>query len=128
MTVAIFLQRFPTAAPVAGKLSYLKGLVLPNWAAWQVGSLTGIFLGSAVPAEWGLGFAGTLAILCIMVPLIANSAALCGVLVAGTVAVLGNGLPYKLGLLAAVFAGMLTAMAAEGIIEKKRAKGRAGHV
>jgi predicted branched-subunit amino acid permease len=132
MTVAIFLQRFPTSAPVPGKLSYLRGLVLPNWVAWQGGSLIGIFLGSAVPTEWGLGFAGTLAILCIMVPLIANSAALCGVLVAGAVAVLANGLPYKLGLLAAVFAGMLSAMAAEGIIEKKRGKrktGRkAGHV
>ncbi|MFC4932439.1 AzlC family ABC transporter permease [Massilia sp. GCM10023247] len=122
MTVAIFLQRFPTAAPIAGKLSYLKGLVLPNWAAWQAGSLAGIFLGSAVPSEWGLGFAGTLAILCITIPLIANKAALCGVLVAGAVAVLANGFPYKLGLLAAVFAGMLSAMTVEGLIAKKRVK------
>ena len=122
LTVAMFLQRFPTAAPVPGKLSYLKGLVLPNWAAWQAGSLTGIFLGSAVPPEWGLGFAGTLAILCITIPLVANKAALCGVLVAGTIAVLANGFPYKLGLLAAVFAGMLSAMAAESIIEKRKAR------
>lgn len=122
MTVAIFLQRFPTTLPVPGKLSYLKGLVLPNWAAWQAGSLTGIFLGSTVPAEWGLGFAGTLAILCITVPLVANSAALSGVLVAGAVAVLANGFPYKLGLLAAVFAGMLTAMAVERLIEKRKGR------
>ena len=128
MTVAIFLQRFPTAAPVPGKLSYLKGLVLPNWAAWQAGSLAGIFLGSAVPAEWGLGFAGTLAILCITGPLVASKAALCGVLVAGAVAVLANGFPYKLGLLAAVFAGMLTAMAVEGLIDKQRTKRKGGHV
>lgn len=120
MTVAIFLQRFPTAAPVPGKLSYLKGLVLPNWAAWQAGSLVGIFLGSAVPAEWGLGFAGTLAILCITIPLVANQAALCGVLVAGAIAVLANGFPYKLGLLAAVFAGMLTAMTVESVVEKRK--------
>lgn len=122
MTVAMFLQRFPTAAPVPGKLSYLKGLVLPNWTAWQVGSLTGIFVGSAIPAEWGLGFAGTLAILCITVPLVVNSAALCGVLVAGAVSVLAYGFPYKLGLLAAVFAGMLAAMAAEAMIEKRKAR------
>lgn len=82
LTVALFLQRYPTLAPVAGKLSYLKGLMYPNWFAWQIGSIIGIFLGSAVPAEWGLGFAGTLAILCIMVPLMINNAALCGVLVA----------------------------------------------
>jgi predicted branched-subunit amino acid permease len=121
MTVAQFLQRFPTAAPVPGKLSYLKGLVLPNWTVWQAGSLTGIFVGSAIPAEWGLGFAGTLAILCITVPLVANNAALCGVLVAGAVSVLANGFPYKLGLLAAVLAGMLAAMATEALLERRKA-------
>jgi len=93
LTIAMFLQRFPTAVPVKGKLSYLKGLMFPNWCAWQAGSLIGIFLGSAIPSEWGLGFAGTLAILCITVPLIINSAALCGVLVAGAVAVLAYGFP-----------------------------------
>jgi len=121
LTVAMFLQRFPTAVPLKGKLSYLKGLMFPNWCAWQTGSLIGIFLGSAIPSEWGLGFAGTLAILCITVPLIINSAALCGVLVAGAVAVLANGFPYKLGLLVAVFAGMLAALAAEKLIHKKKA-------
>jgi len=120
LTVAMFLQRFPTAAPVPGKLSYLKGLVFPNWLAWQVGSFIGIFVGSAIPAEWGLGFAGTLAILCITVPLVAGHAALCGVLVAGAVSVLAYGFPYKLGLLAAVLAGMLAAMALEAMIERRK--------
>jgi len=122
LTVAMFLQRFPTAVPVKGKLSYLKGLMFPNWCAWQTGSLIGIFLGSAIPTEWGLGFAGTLAILCITVPLIINSAALCGVLVAGAVAVLAHGFPYKLGLLVAVVVGMLAALATEKLIEKKKVR------
>jgi predicted branched-subunit amino acid permease len=122
LTVAMFLQRFPTAAPLPGKLSYLQGLMLPNWVAWQTGSLIGIFLGSTIPTAWGLGFAGTLAILCITVPLTINSAALCGVLVAGSVAVAANGFPYKLGLLVAVVAGMLAAMGAEAIIEKRKAR------
>jgi len=121
MTVAMFLQRYPSEQPVPGKLSYLKGLMYPNWAAWQVGSIAGIFLGSAVPPEWGLGFAGTLAIVCVMVPLIANSAALCGVLVAAVVSVLAYGLPYKLGLLVAVLLGMLSAMVVEETLEKRRA-------
>lgn len=127
LTVAMFLQRFPTAAPVPGKLSYLQGLVLPNWAAWQGGSLIGIFVGSAIPTAWGLGFAGTLAILCIAVPLTVNKAALCGVLVAGAVAVAAYGFPYKLGLLLAVVLGMLAAMAAEALIEQHNEKRKAGH-
>jgi predicted branched-subunit amino acid permease len=127
LTVAMFLQRFPTATPTPGKLSYLQGLMLPNWFAWQAGSLIGIFLGSAIPTAWGLGFAGTLAILCITVPLTINKAALCGVLVAGAVAVAAYGLPYKLGLLLAVVVGMLAALGAEALIEKDTEKRKAGH-
>ena len=122
LTVAMFLQRYPTAERVAGKLSYLKGLMYPNWFAWQIGSLTGIFLGSAIPTEWGLGFAGTLAILCIMVPLIINNAALCGVAVAIAVSVLAYGLPYKLGLLLAVLVGMVTSMFVEESLAKRKAR------
>ncbi|MGF6182430.1 putative branched-subunit amino acid permease [Massilia sp. UYP32] len=122
LTVALFLQRYPTLAPVVGKLSYLKGLMYPNWFAWQIGSIIGIFLGSAVPAEWGLGFAGTLAILCIMVPLMINNAALCGVLVAGAISVLAYDLPYKLGLLLAVLVGMVTAMVIEETFAKAKVR------
>jgi 4-azaleucine resistance transporter AzlC len=121
LTVALFLQRFPNPAPEPGKLSYLKGLMYPNWLGWQAGALAGIFVGSAIPSQWGLDFAGTLAILCILVPLTINSAALCGVLVAGAAAVLAHALPYKLGLLLAVVLGMAAAMAAEEIIERKKA-------
>jgi predicted branched-subunit amino acid permease len=92
----------------------------PNWGAWQVGSIAGIFLGSTVPTEWGLGFAGTLAIICVMIPLMIGRPALCGVVVAGVVSVLAAALPYKLGLLLAVLVGMLTAMAVEEGTEKWR--------
>ena len=60
----------------------------------------------------------TLAILCVTIPLILSRAALCGVLVAGTVAVLAFSLPYKLGLLVAVVVGMVSAMAVEEWTEK----------
>jgi predicted branched-subunit amino acid permease len=97
-------------------------LLYPSWIAWQVGTFIGIFLGSAVPTEWQLGFAGTLAILCILVPLVMNSAALCGVLVAGIVSVLAHGLPYKLGLLVAVLVGMITAIAIEETQERRKVR------
>lgn len=122
ISTALFLQRYPTQAWEPGKFSFMRGLMIPNWCAWQTGSLIGVFLGSAVPAEWQLGFAGTLAILCVMVPLIINSAALCGVLVAGAVAVLANGLPYKLGLLVAVLAGMASAMAVEDTLNRRKVR------
>ncbi|MFS2015486.1 AzlC family ABC transporter permease [Massilia sp. CT11-108] len=122
LTTALFLQRYPRTTPERGKLSFLKGLLYPSWVAWQVGTFIGIFLGSAVPTEWQLGFAGTLAILCILVPLVMNSAALCGVLVAGIVSVLAHGLPYKLGLLLAVLVGMVTAIAIEETQERRKVR------
>ncbi len=122
MTVALFLQKYPSEQPQLGKLSYLKGLLYPNWAAWQIGSIVGIFVGSAVPAAWGLGFAGTLAIICIVVPMVVSKPTLCGVLTAGAVAVLAAGLPYKLGLLLAVLVGMGVAMLVEGWMEYKQGK------
>ena len=62
-----------------------------------------------VPAAWGVGFAGTLALLAVMIPLVANAAALVAVVVAGAVAVAAYSLPYKLGLLLALVAGMVAA-------------------
>ena len=122
LTVALFLQRFPSEAPARGKLSFLRGLLYPNWAAWQIGSYIGIFLGAAVPAEWGLGFAGILAMLCIMVPLMHSVASVCGVLIAGLTGVLAHGLPYKLGLLLAVIVGMLSALAIESLVGRYGAR------
>jgi predicted branched-subunit amino acid permease len=120
MTVNLFLLRFPTEAPAVGKVSYLKALLLPNWLAWQVGSLAGIFLGSTVPAEWGLGFAGTLAILCILVPTMMTSAALCGVVAASATAVVAYELPYKLGMLLAVIVGMMISMLVQELIARRK--------
>lgn len=54
ITVGLFLlQRYPHETPDPAKLPFLKGLIYPNWLAWQTGSFIGIVLGAVVPAEWG---------------------------------------------------------------------------
>jgi predicted branched-subunit amino acid permease len=114
LTVALFMQRFPTMwqtpAEERDQVLYLHGLVVPNWIVWQLGSILGILAGSQVPTHWGLGFAGTLAILCILLPLMRNRPGFIGVVVAGAVAVAAHDLPYKLGLLLAVLIGMAVSM------------------
>lgn len=110
ISVVLFIQRYPSAQPEVGKFEYLKGLLVPNWAAWQMGAITGILLGSQIPTEWGIGYAGTLAILCILLPMILNQAALIGVIVAGATALLTAHWPYKLGVLFAIILGMVGSM------------------
>ncbi|MBR7781175.1 AzlC family ABC transporter permease [Undibacterium luofuense] len=117
VSVSLFVQQYPELENGKYKLSYLKALVFPNWTAWQIGSVAGILAGSQVPENWGLGFAGTLAILCVMLPLMIGRIAAAGVLVAGVVSLTLHALPYKLGLLCAVLAGVVVAM----MLEKKGA-------
>ena len=46
-----------------GQIPYYLGGVAVLWTAWQVPSVVGIVLANAIPTHWGLGFAGTLAML-----------------------------------------------------------------
>ena len=111
LMMGFFPQRFPghTVGHTSGKAGYFAGICYMNWLAWQAGSVLGIFVASQVPPAWGIGFAGTLALLAVMIPLVTNAAALVAVIVAGAVSVAARGLPYKLGLLLALLAGMAAA-------------------
>jgi predicted branched-subunit amino acid permease len=122
VSTALFLQRYPVSTPAPGKLSFLKGLMCRTGRPGRSVRWPASSLAAPCPPTGSSAFAGTLAILCIMVPLVLNSAALCGVLVAGTVAVLAHGLPYKLGLLLAVLVGMVTAMAVEEKLLRRKVR------
>jgi len=97
---------------------------MPNWTAWQAGTVTGILLASQIPATWGIGFAGTLALLAITVPLIANRPTLIGVVVASLVSIMSVGLPYRLGLLVAMVLGIAAAVVADRLITQRASVAR----
>jgi predicted branched-subunit amino acid permease len=122
LTMALFPTRFPyeTLNQPAGKAGYFLGICYPNWGAWQAGSVIGILLASQIPNSWGIAFAGTLALLAVMIPLIVNAAALAGAIVSAIVAVAAINLPYRLGLVAAVLLGMVVAMLVDTVVEKKQ--------
>jgi predicted branched-subunit amino acid permease len=123
ITMAFYPRRFPqeTLYQPAGKVGFFAGIGYPNWCAWQSGAVAGILLGSQIPASWGIDFAGTLALLAILIPLTMNAAALAGVAVSATVALLAAGLPYRLGLLLAVVLGMTVALIVDTLTDKERA-------
>lgn len=120
--MALFPRRFPLDRlyEPEGKVGFLCGVAFPNWVAWQAGSLLGILLAGQIPQSWGIGFAGTVALLGVMIPLVINRAAMAGVVVAGSVAVLGVHWPYKLGLLAAVVCGMAAALLLDLATKEKK--------
>lgn len=124
ITMALFPVRFSAATvhQTEGKVGFFNGIGYPNWCAWQAGSVFGILMASQIPQSWGIEFAGTLALLAVTIPLIINSAALVGVVVAGITAVVAASMPYRLGLLVAVILGMVAAMIVDTVLDKKKEK------
>ncbi len=101
-------------SPQAHWILFGAGFAL--WAGWQLATLVGVLAGSLLPPDLGLDFALPLTFIAIVVPLIDSPARLFAALVAGSVALLLAGLPYKTGLFAAALAGL----AAGALIGERR--------
>ncbi|MDO8300052.1 AzlC family ABC transporter permease [Lacisediminimonas sp.] len=124
--MAYFTQRFPysTLADTTGKVAFYTGVGYQNWIVWQIGAVIGIFMAGLIPASWNIGFAGTLALLGLLIPLVADRPGVAGVAVSSLIAVALHALPYRLGLLVAVIGGVAAAMALEAwqrrILEREK--------
>jgi predicted branched-subunit amino acid permease len=93
---------------------YFTGLGVGVAIVWHLASLFGIFAASAIPQSWGIGFAGTLALVALLVPmLLTGRPALVGGLVGSVLGIVLRDLPFKLGLVVAILAGVAAAVAVE---------------
>ncbi len=106
LNYVIFMRRFPEPAPRPEQTPYFWGGVVTNWLSWQLPSLAGILLADRVPASWGLGFAGTLALLGLMYSLVNDRATVVAGLVAACAAVAAYALPLKLNIVVAIAAAV----------------------
>ncbi len=102
LNYVLFMRRFPQPRPAPEHLPYFWGGVALNWTSWQVPSLIGIFLADAVPVHWGIGFAGTLALLGIGASLLHGRATAVAGGVAACAAVAAYALPFKLNIVVAI--------------------------
>lgn len=103
---------------VPGKEAYFWGMSLLSWVFWQVSSIAGILLASAVPDNWGLDLAGTLALVPLIVSAVINRQMFVAVAMAGVVALIAIDLPYRLALPLAVFAAIAAGSIAQFVAER----------
>jgi predicted branched-subunit amino acid permease len=120
-TFAMFMQRVTREGEFAYRDAWFLGACGWNWLVWQVTSIVGILAATAIPSEWGLQFAGTLALLALAVPLCLEWPGLAGAAVAAPIAVLARGLPFGLGLFAGIVAGIAAAVAVDHAITRRKA-------
>ena len=117
LTYVQFVQRFPEAgAKPSERLAqqaYLAGNCVLSWISWVGCSLVGVALADVIPATWGLGFAGTLALLAITFSLTSERLNIVAAAVAGVAAVVTFSLPLKLNILVAIAAAVAVCLALE---------------
>jgi predicted branched-subunit amino acid permease len=106
LNYVFFVRRFPDPRPSSEQLPYFWGGVVWNWASWQGASLLGVFIANRMPTEWGLGFAGVLALLGVTYSLLADKKTWIATGVAACAAVAAFGLPLKLNILVGIAAGV----------------------
>jgi predicted branched-subunit amino acid permease len=75
-----------------------------------MGVLSAIFFGAYIPNDWGVGFAGTLALVALIVPTIKNKTAVVSACVAAVTCVLTINLPYRLTIICSVISGVTAAL------------------
>lgn len=120
-----FMKRYPKPEPAPGQVPYFWGAATANWLWWQVPSVAGILLANVIPLSWGLGFAGVLALLGILLSMLNDRATWLATAVAGSAAIATFALPLKLNILVAIAAAVtagLTAEAAERALRRARAR------
>jgi len=122
---AVVLHRYTDADASPHKHWYFLGAALAMYLNWQLCTLVGVLFGQSVPnlGAWGLDFAMLATFIGIVVPMLRNSPQVAAVLVAGAVALACHALPYKLGLLAAAFSGIIVGVLLErrdtdGLVEE----------
>lgn len=119
---AIFMSRFPEppadARQKTEQVWFLLGILSGAWLTWQASSIVGIFLAGGIPGQWGLEFAAILALIAVTVPMVNSAPLLAGALATSAVSVVAFGLPYKLGLVAAVVTGIAVSMLAEVVQQR----------
>ena len=97
---------------------------MPIWVTWQVFSAAGIYLGSNIPAHWGLDFAIPLTFLAVLVGALDDTDTVIAAATGGLVAVIAHPLPLNLGLIVGILTGILAGMTSGAL--RKRPSTRKG--
>lgn len=120
LSYVMFTKRFhhPPANAVEqrNQLAYLGGGSFFNWTSWQAASLLGIALANTIPTNWGLGFAGILALLGVACSLASSHLRRVSAGVAGMAAVAAFALPFKLNIVVAIAAAVALCLVLEQLL------------
>ena len=107
------VRRFSEGGDVRHRHWHMLGACVTLFVTWQAAVVVGVVAGAQVPADWSLDFAVVLTFIALLVPAVRTRADLAAAVVAGAVALIAAGLPFRLALVVASIAGIAVGMAIE---------------
>lgn len=110
VTIAHYTATDAQPDPSPNRHWYFLGAGLALWSSWQISTAVGVVVGAQIPANWSLDFTLALTFIALVIPALKDRAAVAAALCAAVVGILGNGLPYKLGLMAAALTGIIVGL------------------
>ncbi|MFO7688602.1 MAG: AzlC family ABC transporter permease [Desulfobacterales bacterium] len=129
-TFAVAVGRYGRTDDGPHKHWYQLGSMVFMYTNWNLCTFAGLSAGRILAdiGHWGLDFAMVAAFIGMIIPYVKNRPTCFAVVVAGTTAVLFNGLPHKLGLILATAAGITAGVIADALPTRKRGAGKAGGI
>ena len=119
VVIVTLLRRYPVADGSREQQRYFLGAAAANWLFWQIPSIGGVLLADQFPDRWNVGFAGTLALLAIVLGLLADRATAGVIVLASTLSTLLFWLPLRLNLVAAIGLSLLAGMAWDAWLQSR---------
>lgn len=119
-TYIAFMRRFPQPGDVRAQMAYVAGNVTVSWLAWQLMTILGVVLADVIPERWGLGFAGSLALLGITASLLVDRATWVAAAVAACAAFAAFALPFHLNVVVAIAAAMAVGVMIDHLAPPRR--------
>lgn len=114
LNYVMFMKRFDEPRDDEGQIEYFLGGAALNWPSWQIPSIAGILLADVIPTEWGLGFAGVLALLGLTYSMLSDRATTFAAVIAGAAAVAAFALPFRLHIVVAIAAAVCVGLMIDG--------------
>jgi predicted branched-subunit amino acid permease len=120
-TYIAFMRRFPRPGDVRAQLAYVAGNAAVSWIAWQAMTVLGVVLADVIPERWGLGFAGSLALLGITASLLVDGTTRVAAAVAACAAFAAFALPFHLNIVVAIAAAMAVGVLIDHVVPARTA-------
>ena len=119
---AVSIRRFTNGRAGRFQHFHLFGSGALLWMGWQVSTIAGVVVGETIPETWSLSFAIPLTFIAVIAPIMRTRAEIATAITAGSLAIIGQPLPWNSWLVFAALGGVATGWMVEHLNSTKRDK------